>query len=43
MNEVYSKYFSKEYPTCFAIVVKELPRRALVEIECTAAADTFKE
>ncbi|NQZ84646.1 MAG: hypothetical protein HRU03_02915 [Nanoarchaeales archaeon] len=36
MNEVYSKYFSENYPTRFALAVKELPRDALVEIDCTA-------
>lgn len=39
MNEVYSKYFSGDYPTRFALSVKELPRGALVEIDCAAAKD----
>jgi len=34
MNEVYGKYFTKDYPTRVAFAVKELPRGALVEIEC---------
>jgi 2-iminobutanoate/2-iminopropanoate deaminase len=42
MNEVYSKYFSKDYPTRLALAVKELPRGALVEIDCTAAGDSVR-
>ncbi len=36
MNEVYAKYLSENYPTRFALAVKELPLGALVEIDCTA-------
>ena len=43
MNEVYGTYFTQEYPTRFALAVKELPRWALVEIECTATGETIKE
>lgn len=42
MNEVYSKYFSKDYPTRFALAVKELPRGALIEIDCTASNDKLE-
>lgn len=41
MNEVYAKYFSTDYPTRFALAVKELPRSALVEIDCTAVNDSI--
>ena len=40
MNEAYSKYFSQDPPTRFALAVKELPRDALVEIDCTAMKET---
>ena len=43
MNEVYSKYFSEDYPTRFALAVKEMPRDALVEIDCTAVGDSISE
>ncbi|MDO8661184.1 MAG: Rid family detoxifying hydrolase [Candidatus Woesearchaeota archaeon] len=43
MNEVYSTYFSADYPARFALAVKELPRNALIEIDCTATGDTIKE
>ncbi|MDP3742492.1 MAG: RidA family protein [Candidatus Micrarchaeota archaeon] len=39
MNEIYAEYFTKNYPARVAMAVKELPRQALVEIECTAAGD----
>lgn len=39
MNEAYGKYFKADYPARAAFAVKELPRGALVEIECTAAGD----
>ena len=42
MNEVYGKYFTKDYPTRTAIAIKELPRQALVEITCTASGDKIK-
>ena len=42
MNEVYSKYFSKDYPTRIALAVKELPKGALIEIDCTATSDKLK-
>ena len=42
MNDVYSKYFLKDYPARFALAVKELPRGALVEIDCTASSDKLK-
>lgn len=37
MNEVYSSYFSEPYPARSAVAVKNLPKAALVEIECVAA------
>src|SRR3989344_5197 len=37
MNKVYREYFAKDYPARVAMAVKELPRGALVEIECTAS------
>ena len=43
MNEIYGKYFTKDYPTRAAVAVKELPRKALVEIECTASGDKIRE
>ena len=36
MNEVYAKEFSEPFPARSAIAVKELPKRALVEIEVIA-------
>ncbi len=39
MNVVYREYFTKDYPARVAMAVKELPRQALVEIECTAAGN----
>ena len=37
MNEVYSSYFGKPYPARCAFAVKELPKKADVEIEVIAA------
>ena len=37
MNEVYGQEFQKTYPARFAFAVKELPKKALVEIEVIAA------
>lgn len=37
MNEVYAKYFGKPFPARSAFAVKDLPKGALVEIECIAA------
>lgn len=39
VNEIYKKYFSKDYPTRIALAVKALPLGALIEIECTAGND----
>lgn len=36
MNAVYSKYFDGAFPARSAVAVKELPKGALVEIECIA-------
>jgi len=36
MNEVYETFFSNEYPARCCYAVKELPKGALVEIECIA-------
>lgn len=37
MNEVYSEFFTSPYPARSAVAVKDLPKGALVEIECLAA------
>ena len=37
MNTVYGKYFKGDYPARAAFAVKELPKKALVEIEMIAA------
>ena len=39
MNEVYAEFFTQPYPARSAVAVKELPKGALVEIECIATAD----
>lgn len=36
MNKVYATYFEGDYPARSAVAVKELPKGALVEIECIA-------
>lgn len=36
MNEVYSSYFTSPFPARSAVAVKDLPKGALVEIECIA-------
>ncbi len=36
MNEVYETYFKNNKPARSTVSVKELPRKALVEIECIA-------
>lgn len=36
MNEVYAKYFTKEYPARSTVQVARLPKDALVEIEVVA-------
>lgn len=37
MNQAYSTFFDSDYPARSAVAVKELPKGALVEIECIAA------
>ncbi len=37
MNEVYASFFSAPFPARSAVAVKDLPKGALVEIECIAA------
>ena len=37
MNEVYASFFKAPYPARSAVVVKALPKGALVEVECVAA------
>ena len=37
MNEVYAEMFSNPYPARSAFAVKDLPKRAMLEIECIAA------
>lgn len=39
MNAVYASYFSSPAPARSTVAVAELPRQALVEIECIALAD----
>ncbi|MCC8186426.1 MAG: RidA family protein [Bacteroides sp.] len=36
MNKVYETYFDGQYPARSAFAVKELPKEALIEIECIA-------
>lgn len=36
MNEVYSSFFNAPFPARSAIAIKELPKGALVEVECIA-------
>ena len=36
MNEVYSSYFTSPFPARSEVAVKDLPKGALVEIECIA-------
>lgn len=38
MNKVYSSFFSAPFPARSAIAVKDLPKGALVEVECIAEA-----
>ena len=37
MNEVYAEYFQEPFPARAAFAVRDLPKGALVEIECVAA------
>lgn len=37
MNEVYAEFFTEPYPARSAFAVKDLPKGALVEVECIAA------
>lgn len=37
MNEVYAEFFSEPFPARSAFAVKDLPKGALVEVECIAA------
>lgn len=39
MNGIYSEFFGAPYPARCAFAVKTLPKGALVEIECIAAAE----
>lgn len=39
MNEVYSRYFTGAAPARSTVAVADLPRGALVEIECIALAE----
>ena len=36
MNEVYAEFFNAPYPGRSAVAVKDLPKGALVEVECIA-------
>lgn len=37
MNEVYAEFFNEPFPARSAFAVKNLPKGALVEVECIAA------
>lgn len=37
MNEVYAEFFAEPFPARSAFAVRDLPKGALVEIECIAA------
>lgn len=37
MNAVYAEFFQEPYPARCAFAVKDLPKGALVEIDCIAA------
>jgi len=39
VNEIYSKYFSKEFPTRSCVEVSSLPKDAQIEIEAIAYSD----
>jgi len=39
VNEIYAYYFGNHKPARSTVAVKTLPKNALVEIECIAAAD----
>lgn len=43
VNEIYAKKFQDQPPSRIALSVKDLPLRALVEIECLAAGNKIKE
>ena len=38
MNKVYSSFFSAPFPARSSVAVKDLPKGALVEVECIAEA-----
>ena len=40
MNDIYSRYFSKEPPARSAVEVARLPKDVLVEIECLALVES---
>lgn len=40
MNEVYATYFTGNAPARTTVAVAELPRKALVEIECVALVES---
>ena len=43
VNEIYASYFNKPYPARSAFAVKELPLKALVEIECIVIDTKYSE
>lgn len=43
VNEIYSKYFEKDFPTRVALAVKDLPLGALIEMDCTASGEEIIE
>ena len=42
VNEIYAKYFTKDFPARVALAVCDLPIGALIEIECTATGQEIK-
>jgi 2-iminobutanoate/2-iminopropanoate deaminase len=43
VNAIYATYFENDFPTRFALAVKDLPLGALIEMDCTATGDEIKE
>ncbi|NHJ32000.1 MAG: RidA family protein [Asgard group archaeon] len=43
VNEIYAKYFEKDFPTRVALAVEDLPLGALIEMDCTASGNKLKK
>ena len=39
INEIYSQYFTEDFPARSLVEVSRLPKNALIEIECICAAE----